>query len=79
MTTKDDGGPAFPCETVEKAGMHSTRRIVHGGMTLRDWFAGHALAIVYSRFAPGVDPDPQDISMQAYFIADAMIAERNAE
>jgi hypothetical protein len=45
-------------------------------MTLRDWFAGQALAMVMRRFERDCDPSPDDIAMQAYFIADAMIAER---
>ena len=70
-----DGGPAFPGPQFSEGGHHTG----HGmGMTLRDWFAGQALTIVYSRFLPGADPDPQDISLQAYFIADAMIAARSA-
>ena len=74
MNIDKTGGPAFPSVlfTQDKAPNHHD-----AGMTLRDYFAGQALAIVYSRFLPGADPDPQDISMQAYFIADAMIAARN--
>ena len=32
--TKDDGGPAFPSQWDDKD---------NEGMSLRDWFAGHAL------------------------------------
>jgi hypothetical protein len=48
-------------------------------MALRDWFAGQALAMVMTRFQPGSDPSGEDIALQAYFIADAMIAERQDE
>jgi hypothetical protein len=74
MTKINTGGPAFPSVlyTHEKGPNHHDE-----GMTLRDYFAGQALAIVYYRFLPGADPDPEDISMQAYFIADAMIAARD--
>ncbi|WP_176929369.1 hypothetical protein [Novosphingobium aromaticivorans] len=47
------------------------------GMTLRDWFAGQALACVYSRFRPDSDPGLDDLALQAYAIADAMLAERS--
>jgi len=46
------------------------------GMTLRDYFAGQALAIVMGRFDPDHEPSEEDIAMHAYFIANAMIAER---
>ena len=61
----DTGGPAYP---VSDIGAH--------GMTLRDWFAGQALAIVMQRFERDSEPDLEDIAMHAYFIADALIAER---
>ena len=66
-----NGGPAFP---LSEATVFD--RIENKGMTLRDWFAGQALAIVYSRFPQGSDPKPEDLALQAYFIADAMLAER---
>jgi len=50
----------------------------NGGMTLRDYFAGQALAGIIT--AEWVDDEPskweQRISITAYAIADAMIAER---
>ncbi len=58
----DDGGPAFPFE-----------RMITPGMSLRDWFAGMALAEV---------PDPTsmaDVGRTAdlcYGIADAMLERR---
>ena len=47
------------------------------GMTLRDWFAGQALACVYRRFLPDSDPSLDDLALQAYAIADAMLVERS--
>ena len=60
------GGPAYPVS------------IDHWepGMTLRDYFAGQALAIVMGRFDDDHEPSDEDIAMYAYFIANAMIAER---
>ena len=39
----DDGGPAYPSGKSEKAGYENTLPY-YEGMTLRDWFAGQALA-----------------------------------
>lgn len=44
----------------------------HEGMTLRDWFAGQALAIGYAMGEP-----PHETAQQAYSYADAMLAERS--
>ena len=69
MSDSDNtGGPAYP--------PHHDPNRHPSGMTLRDWFAGQALAMVMRRFDHDCDPAPDDIAMQAYFIADAMIAER---
>ena len=74
MTTKDDGGAAFPLHPgIAPEWTAST------GMTLRDWFAGQALACVYRRFECGSDPMTEDLAFQAYAIADAMIAERKGD
>lgn len=65
---KDDGGPAFPFP------------VLHGsdapkGMTLRDYFAAKAMQGIVSAYG---DPAglSERIADQAYWIADAMIAER---
>ena len=62
----DTGGPAYPVP-IDHWGP---------GMTLRDYFAGQALAIVMGRFDHDHEPSDEDIAMYAYFIANAMIAER---
>jgi hypothetical protein len=66
------GGPAFPFAATDQINI----AMQASGMTLRDWFAGQALAIVHRRFDDGSHLRLEDIAMQAYFIADAMIAER---
>ena len=67
MTDKiNTGGPAYPVP------MDNWDH----GMTLRDYFAGQALAIVMGRFDHDDEPSDEDIAMYAYFIANAMIAER---
>lgn len=61
----DTGGPAFP--------------IPHGahvdGMSLRDWFAGQALARLTLSLSP-LAWQLQDAGEAAYLYADAMIAAR---
>lgn len=66
---KDDGGPAFAC---------AAENGHQPGMTLRDYFAGHALGA----FASSQWPSPGDashIAQVSYAIADAMLAERSKE
>ncbi len=69
-----DGGYAFPLpDTVYPSGQVQTGCC---GMTLRDWFAGHAMAVMTA--APDYSKGPCNaaIAERAYIIADAMIAER---
>jgi len=70
MTQKNDGGPAFPGFDPKS---ESPKPV--DGMSLRDWFAGQALAglasIDENADAPGF------ISNEAYRISDAMIAARS--
>lgn len=63
---KDDGGPAFPGET------WNGDRVLFTGMTLRDWFAGQALARM-AEFHRGEALDPLGVANAAYEHADAMI------
>lgn len=69
-----DGGPAFP--------VNDDMRTVYG-MTLRDWFAGQVIANTYLRYANEADVKGwhndrwrEGIAVEAYMIADAMIAAR---
>jgi hypothetical protein len=72
MTGKiDDGGPAYPREDYQGGGSGQT------GMSLRDWFAGHALAGMMSHTGSyGMGNGPQNISDRCYELADAMIKAR---
>jgi len=66
MTQKYNGGPAFP--PTHNPNTHES------GMTLRDWFAGQALA---NDWCKRIDEDHlSDTAEDAYRLADAMIAER---
>ena len=66
----NDGGPAFPTESAAQTGNTTWR---YEGMTLRDHFAGEALANPYT----ASDTDPAKIADWAYQIADAMIKARS--
>jgi hypothetical protein len=83
MTTKNDGGPAFPPH-----GGETLYHRISDGMSLRDWFAGQALAGLVANAnlldfldegqRPVSDKDfASVISKGAYFYADAMLAERS--
>ena len=68
----NDGGPAFPKPgtdaEIETCGSQR-------GMTLRDWFAGQALTSMETTDCT----DYEEIAAEAYRIADAMLAEREAK
>lgn len=69
--------PAFPFSWQWDLpdGEHMWRN--HDGMSLRDWFAGQALAGAMANHGSyGAGNGPGDIAVRAYEIADAMIAER---
>ena len=74
-TPINDGGPAFPA--CNEANMNETM-----GMTLRDWFAGQALAGFTSGFTGAVGDTEwfrQVGAPAAYAVADAMIAAREVQ
>jgi len=81
MSERNDGGPAFPC-SVRKAekcmdeggyGYMRTVTLNEGGMTLRDWFAGQALAGVATLDTPRPF---EDDAATCYKFADAMLKAR---
>ena len=65
------GGPAFPMPTVHSPDWGTMEK----GMTLRDWFAGQALAGMYSNDADGYKFDK--VAEAAYETADAMLKARD--
>lgn len=74
MTKNDNGGPAFPQHMFTPysggGGVWTTK----GGMTLRDWFAGQALA---GLLAYGIGQSgPADVAWAAYQASDAMLEAR---
>lgn len=73
--TINDGGPAFPQNVPPGVIGSGCGPHVEWGMTLRDWFAGQALANdnVSWHDAPNW---AANVAEQAYQIADAMLAAR---
>ncbi len=73
MTATTPNPRAFP-----SAAIHDN----HGGMTLRDWFAGQALPSVIAAYVEangrciGTDHVAYNGAAHAYRLADAMLAER---
>jgi hypothetical protein len=71
MTTeRKDGGPAFPITDADRWG----KTVVRGGMSLRDWFAGQALAGMLAWKAG--ESTVESFAETAYMHADAMLSER---
>lgn len=77
MTTKDNGGPAFPSGFVS---MGDGDAIAYtAGMSLRDWFAGQAIvAAAVQGFDDDatVEQNARVAASWAYQIADAMLEAR---
>ena len=75
---KNDGGPAFPVSGrgghIGQTSEDQTGR-GFGGMTLRDWFAGHALCGAIAQ-GPTKDESYGSLARVSYKLADAMLAER---
>ena len=66
---KTDGGPAFP--------EHDAVGFTRPGMTLRDWFAGQALATMKLPVPWSDNPLYwEGVARTAYVAADAMLTER---
>lgn len=76
MTTKHTGGPAFPVWELNGSGK---AEMTDFGMSLRDYFAAKAMAAMVA------SPDyvegswfQEDIAIQAYTMADAMLKARES-
>lgn len=73
MSKTDDSPPAFPSAYGTTNG--------NDGLTMRDWFAGQALAGVWagreSDFVKISAPTTTDVAAACYAIADAMIQARS--
>lgn len=74
----EDGGSAFPHGPLGdsmhgEAGLEWPQYNAHGGMSLRDWFAGQALYGMANLYPPAYAPA---LAIAAYAIADEMIKHR---
>jgi hypothetical protein len=58
---------------------HAQTHYSNPGMTLRDWFAGQALAGNLASVPPDADPDAEAMARFSYRVADAMLAAREGK
>jgi hypothetical protein len=73
VSAPNDGGPAFPTlERLSSRAAADYEAVVEGGMTLRDYFAGQALA----GYCANGNMTRDLLVRCAYATADAMIAAR---
>ena len=77
--SEHDGGPAFPSQVVKTLHdnqlLHGVSRYIAlwtGGMSLRDWFAWRAM----QAYIAADDWPEGHLAEVAYWVADAMLAER---
>lgn len=70
--TQRDGGSAFP----NTEAYFEPPATIHSGMSLRDWFAGQALAGMVNDHGDDCDGYRAAVTRRAYAVADAMLAER---
>lgn len=74
--SSEDGGPAFPLQLTVASGMGGIIELKeknqNAGMSLRDWFAGQALAGMLR----GIGAPPEAMAQDAYLLADAILAAR---
>lgn len=75
MTTKTDGGPAFPILN-NKIGYHADIRQEWYGVTVRDYFAAKAMQAAATNPAGADGFTFQERARWAYEQADAMLAAR---
>lgn len=75
---RDDGGNAFPAQPVFKLPDGVQMVVDQGGMSLRDYFAGQALAGMVAVYWNKTFEDlrDNDYADAAYALADAMIEAR---
>ena len=71
MTDKPENPQVFPELERAKAGDVELVKVVDKGMTLRDYFAGQALAGLSH-----MDITPEIVAGASYILADAMLKER---
>lgn len=77
MSESENGGPAFPTDSAGRVGAFTWH---YEGLSMRDWFAGQALAgyIAASAVEAMFDTNAshEEAACRSYQLADAMLAER---
>jgi hypothetical protein len=71
-----DGGPAFPAH--KTAGTDWVGNDLTSGMSLRDWFAGHALPHALNIIDFIDDTSAKAAAEYSYQLADAMLKQRTS-
>jgi len=73
-----DGGPAFPLHVPAPVGVGGGASHAYPGMTLRDYFAGVAMASGEIRSTGAASPEESAklVAEACYMVADAMLAAR---
>ena len=76
MTAQHNGGPAFPTHGGAGGDDDPRNHTLGGGLSMRDWFAGQALAGIMAN--PELDGagSAKQAAVVAYQAADAMLAAR---
>lgn len=73
MTTRNDGGPAFPFGQISETTGQPVNGFYDPGMSLRDFFAAKAMQASLSR---GTPVNIETMAKSAYTYADAMLKAR---
>ncbi len=76
MSYKNDGGAAFPVSAQMPDGYGGFQPETYYGMTLRDWFAGQALAGMADHHDWHGEDGAEVRAQDAYIVADAMLKAR---
>jgi len=76
MSDVNDGGPAFPFGQISEITGQPINGYFAPGMTLRDWFAGQALAGMLANPHTWTE---EDLEGAAYRYADAMLRARGVK
>ena len=79
-----NGGPAFPLLGYDRAagGGFQPTPTIYVGLSMLDYFAAHALTGIMLNEKPvsgGIENYNETVARQAYWIAEAMLQERNEE
>ncbi len=76
---KIDGGPAFPTHGGHHPDDDPRNHTLGGGMSMRDWFAGQALAGIMAGWPANERISEARAAKTSYLAADAMIVARDEE